>query len=275
MRQLFHESAASSSIGSAASAVHLGVVELHKSYGDNHVLRGITFNAYRGQNNFILGRSGSGKTVLLRQLLLIERPDSGRVELDGVDLVPLTEQALMPLRKKLSMVFQDSALFDSLTVFENVAFPLREHGQGLNRHEIEARVVDKLRALGVLEARKKLPSELSGGMRKRVAVARAMVTDPQILVYDEPTRGLDPVLSRSVDQLMEKTRERYGVTSIVISHDMKSVNDIAHRVNLLDEGRIALSATRDEFFASTHPLARSFLRESGVKLMTPSGVAGR
>jgi len=244
-------------------------VDLHKSYGDNHVLCGVTFDAYRGQTNVIMGMSGSGKTVLLRQLLLVERPDRGRVELDGVDLVALDEVDLIPFRKKFGMVFQDSALFDSLSVFENVSFPLREHSQ-LNHAEIEARVVDKLRALGVLEARAKLPSELSGGMRKRVAVARAMVNEPEILLYDEPTRGLDPVLARSVDKLIEETRQRYGVTSLVISHDMKSVRDIAHRVNLLDGGRIVLSVTRDEFFRSEHVLARNLVRASGIKLAAPS-----
>lgn len=170
------------------------------------------------------------------------------------------------------MVFQDSALFDSLSVFDNVSFPLREHNH-LKKAEIEARVVDKLRALGVLEARTKLPSELSGGMKKRVAVARAMVTDPEILVYDEPTRGLDPLLARSVDMLIEETRQRYGVTSLVISHDMKSVRDIAQHVSLLDDGRIVLSVTRDAFFRSEHPLAINLVRASGIKLAAPSQLA--
>lgn len=256
------------------TSAHLRVIDLHKSYGDNHVLRGITFDAFRGKTNMILGKSGSGKTVLLRQLMLIEHPDRGRVELDGLDLVSLPEVELVHLRKRLGMVFQDSALFDSLSVFENVSFPLREQSD-LDRAEIEARVVSKLRALGVLEARDMLPAELSGGMKRRVAVARAMVTEPEILVYDEPTRGLDPLLSRSVDRLIEETRQGYGVTSIVISHDMKSVKDIGHHVNMLEEGRIVLSVSRDEFFGNQHPLARAFLAASGVKPGDPAQYAGR
>lgn len=254
-----------SGVRAIADPVHMRVVDVHKSYGDHAVLKGVSFQVYRGLTNVIVGVSGSGKTVLLRQLICVERPDSGRVEIDGVDLLSLSEVALVEQRKKFGMVFQDAALFDSLTVFENVAFPLREHS-GLSKHEIEARVLRQLQALDVRDARDKLPSELSGGMRKRVAVARAMVSEPEVLIYDEPTRGLDPLLARSVDELIERTRRQYGVTSILISHDMKSIVDIAHYVNVLDDGRIVYSAPRDEFLRSAHPLARAFVRESGVIL---------
>jgi phospholipid/cholesterol/gamma-HCH transport system ATP-binding protein len=241
------------------------VVDVHKSYGEHEVLKGVTFDVYRGLTNLIVGVSGSGKTVLLRQLMCVERPDRGRVEIDGFDLVSLDEVALVEQRKKFGVVFQESALLDSLSVFDNVAFPLREHS-GLSRAEIERRVVRQLESLDVLDARDKLPSELSGGMKKRVAVARAMVSEPEILIYDEPTRGLDPLLARSVDRLIEHTRKVHGVTSIVISHDLKSIMDIAHHVNLLDDGRIVYSAPRDEFLASTHPLAHAFVSASGVLL---------
>lgn len=246
------------------STPHLRVVDLHKAYGDHEVLKGVSFDVQRGKTNVIIGRSGSGKTVLLRQLLLVERPDRGRIELDGVNLTQLDEAALTSLRSKFGMVFQDSALLDSMSVFDNVAFPLREHS-ALRGAQIKARVHDTLKALDVFDARDKLPGALSGGMKKRVAVARALVSQPEIVVYDEPTRGLDPVLSRSVDRLIEETRQRFGVTSILISHDMKSVLDIAHYVNLLEDGRIVYSASRDEFLHSDHPLARAFLRASGVK----------
>jgi phospholipid/cholesterol/gamma-HCH transport system ATP-binding protein len=245
--------------------VHVRIVDVHKSYGDHEVLKGVTFDVYRGLTNLIIGVSGSGKTVLLRQLICVERPDCGRVEIDGVDLLSLGEVALVEQRKRFGMVFQESALFDSLSVYENVAFPLREHS-GLDKAAIDARVMRQLAALDVLDARDKLPSELSGGMRKRVAVARAMVSEPEVLIYDEPTRGLDPLLARSVDQLIERTRQRYGVTSIVISHDVKTIIDIAHHVNVLDDGRIVYSAPRDEFLTSTHPLASAFVRASGVRL---------
>jgi phospholipid/cholesterol/gamma-HCH transport system ATP-binding protein len=249
----------------APHAVHMRVVDVHKSYGDHEVLKGVTFEVYRGLTNLIVGVSGSGKTVLLRQLTCVERPERGRVELDGVDLVSLEAVALIEQRKKFGVVFQESALFDSLTVFDNVAFPLREHS-GIGKAEIEQRVLRQLEALGVLDARDKLPSDLSGGMKKRVAVARAMVREPEILIYDEPTRGLDPLLARSVDQLIEETRKHYGVTSIVISHDVKSILDIAHYVNVLDDGRIVYSAARDEFLTSQHPLAHAFVAASGVIL---------
>jgi phospholipid/cholesterol/gamma-HCH transport system ATP-binding protein len=243
----------------------LRVVDVHKSYGDHEVLKGVTFDVYRGLTNVIVGISGSGKTVLLRQVICVERPDRGRVELDGIDLVSLDEVELVEQRKKFGMVFQDSALFDSLTVFENVAFALREHS-GLSKQEIEARVLRQLEALGVLDARDKLPADLSGGMKKRVAVARAMVNEPELLIYDEPTRGLDPLLARAVDQLIDQTRQRYGVTSIVISHDVKSIIDIAHYVNMLHDGHIVYRAPHDEFLTSTHPLVKAFVRESGVVL---------
>ena len=248
----------------ADAHVHVRVVDLHKRYGEHRVLDGVTFDVERGLTNMILGASGSGKTVLLRQLLRLERPDCGRIEVDGEDIVALDDVALSRTRRKFGVVFQDSALFDSMSVFENVAFPLREREPRLRAREVAQRVLERLESLGVADARDKLPAELSGGMKKRVAVARAMVTDPAILVYDEPTRGLDPILSRSVDELIETTRKRYGVTSIVITHDMKSVVDIAHRVNLLYDGRIETSASCDEFLRSDNPRVRSFLDASGV-----------
>jgi phospholipid/cholesterol/gamma-HCH transport system ATP-binding protein len=264
MRTMLDEGAPAVPAGSQLSPIHLRVVDVHKSYGAHHVLRGVSFDVQRGLTNVIVGRSGSGKTVLLRQLMLIERPERGRIELDGVDLCQLRETQLTPLRKKFGMVFQDSALLDSCSVFDNVAFPLREHSR-LSRREIRVRVLETLRALDVLDAAAKLPGQLSGGMRRRVAVARALVNQPEIVVYDEPTRGLDPVLSRSVDRLIEETRQRWGVTSILISHDLTSVRDIGHRVNLLEEGQIVFSGSCEEFFGTEHALARAFVRASGVE----------
>lgn len=248
--------------------VHLRVVDLHKSYGEHAVLQGVTFDVYRGSINMILGASGSGKTVLLRQLLRLERPDAGRIEIDGQDIVQLDDVELAEVRRKLGMVFQESALFDSMSVFDNVAFPLRERYPKMSAPQVEERVLSQLRALDVIDAARLLPAQLSGGMKKRVALARAMVMQPEILIYDEPTRGLDPLLARSVDQLIESTCRRFHITSIVISHDMKSVVDIAHYVNLLYEGRIALSASRDEFLSTSHPQARAFLDASGVERAT-------
>lgn len=252
--------------------VHVRVIDLKKSYGDHVVLNGITFDIYRGLTNVIVGGSGSGKTVLLRQLLRLEKPDSGQILVDGQDIVPLSELELAPIRRKFAVVFQASALFDSMTVFDNVAFPLREHKQFKTQAELKEKVFERLEALNVAQAADKLPSELSGGMKKRVALARALVMEPAILVYDEPTTGLDPLTSRSVDELIESTRKRFGVTSIVISHDVQSVLTISHRVNLLLNGRMEVSLSREAFFRSENPHVRAFLKASGVGLPQERGL---
>jgi phospholipid/cholesterol/gamma-HCH transport system ATP-binding protein len=245
--------------------IHVRIRDLKKTYGTFEILKGLTFEMYRGQTNVILGASGSGKTVFLRQLIRLEKPDSGQIIVDGQDIAPLNELELGEVRKKFGMVFQMSALFDSMNVFDNVAFPLREHTK-LSRGEINSKVEEALQALGVGHAIRKLPSELSGGMKKRVAVARAIVMQPAILIYDEPTTGLDPITSRTVDDLIEETRERFGVTSVVISHDMESVFRMGHRVTLLYKGQIEESLPREEFAVSQNKHVRELLEASGVKI---------
>jgi phospholipid/cholesterol/gamma-HCH transport system ATP-binding protein len=229
------------------------------------VLRGVTFDVRRRLANLIIGPSGSGKTVLMRQLIRLERPDSGQILLDGVDIVPLGEVDLIPVRRRFGMVFQMSALFDSMTVFDNVAFPLREH-TNLKPREVRERVMEQLGTLGIDQAWSKMPSELSGGMQKRVAVARALVLETEIVIYDEPTTGLDPIMSRAVDDLILETQEKFGVTSIVISHDMASVFRVADWVNFLSSGRIELSVPRDELLRTRNDAAREFLESSGVRI---------
>lgn len=251
--------------GPERDPVHVRVVDLKKSYGGTQILKGVSFDLHRGVTNVIIGASGSGKTVFLRQLIRLERPDSGRIEVDGVDIVPMNELELAPFRRRFGMVFQMSALFDSMNVFDNVAFPLREHSS-LSRKEIQEKVEHGLEALGVAHAIYKQPSELSGGMKKRVAVARALVMEPEILIYDEPTTGLDPLTSRTVDELIESTRKRFGVTSVVISHDMESVFSIGHRVTLLYQGRMEVSVSRDELIRSDNVHVREFLAASGVRI---------
>ena len=251
--------------GSEDDPVHVRIRDLKKSYAGSPILKGVSFDIYRGLTNVVVGASGSGKTVLLRQLIRLEKPDAGQIIVDGVDIVPLNEVELNQVRKKFGMVFQMSALFDSMDVFDNVAFPLREHAK-LPRGEIKAKVEEALAALGVAHAIHRLPSELSGGMKKRVAVARALVMKPAILIYDEPTTGLDPITSRTVDELIDSTRERFGVTSVVISHDMHSVDTIGHYVTLLYKGHIELSAPREDFVRSDNGHVREFLSASGVDL---------
>jgi len=252
-------------VAPAIDPVHVHIEGLCKSYGEHVVLDDLSFDIYRGALNVVVGASGSGKTVLLRQLLRLERPDAGKIEVDGEDIAKLDDQGLMKVRLQMGVVFQDSALLDSLTVFDNVAFPLREHGRHDGEADIRSRVLAQLAALGVAEAAQKLPAELSGGMKKRVAVARALVTVPALLVFDEPTRGLDPITARSVDKLIHSSAAQVRVTSLMISHDLKSVYDIADYVSLLRNGRVELTATRAEFFASDNVHVRAFVDASGVR----------
>jgi phospholipid/cholesterol/gamma-HCH transport system ATP-binding protein len=248
----------------AADPIHVRVRDLRKSYGGTEVLRGVTFDVLRGKINVVIGGSGAGKSVFTRQLLRLETPDSGRIEVDGVDIVPLDDWQLVPIRKKFGMVFQFGALFDSMTCFENVAFPLREHTK-MSRKEIEDRVMQRLGDLNVTHAASKLPGQISGGMAKRVALARALVLEPQILVYDEPTSGLDPISSRLVDDLIAETSGKFGVTSVVITHDMASVFKIGHHVNMLYQGVIEASCSPEEILRTDNPVVRDFLVASGVK----------
>lgn len=245
--------------------VHVRVLDLRKSYDGHQVLRGVTFDVQRGEINVVIGGSGAGKSVFTRQLLRLESPDAGQILVDGVDIVPLDDWKLVPIRRKFGMVFQFGALFDSMSCFDNVAFQLREHTK-LSRKEIHDRVMQKLADLHVENAAKKLPGQISGGMQKRVALARALVLEPEILVYDEPTSGLDPLSSRRVDDLIAEMSAKFGVTSVVITHDMASVFKIAHRVNMLYQGKIEVSCTPQEILRTDNPVVRDFLLASGVQL---------
>jgi phospholipid/cholesterol/gamma-HCH transport system ATP-binding protein len=239
------------------------VIDLRKGYDGVEVLKGVSFEILRGQINVLIGGSGAGKSVFTRQLLRLEQPDAGQMIVDGTDIVPLNDWELVPIRKKFGMVFQFGALFDSMSVFDNCAFPLREHTK-MNRKEIRERVLSRLEDLRVAHAVDKLPAQLSGGMQKRVSIARALVLEPEILVYDEPTSGLDPLSSRRVDELISETAEHFGVTSLVITHDMASVFQIASRVNMLYQGKIEAAGTPDDILRSTNPVVIDFLRASGV-----------
>lgn len=217
----------------------------------------------RGEIAVVIGGSGTGKTTLLKILGALDKPTSGAVIFGDVDIVPLPESQLNDVRKRIGMVFQYSALLDWMTVFENVAFPLREHTRA-HAAEIRDRVEAKLSVLGLAGAANKQPSELSGGMRKRVALARALILEPEIVMYDEPTSGLDPIMARLVDQLILETRERFGVTSIVISHDMAAAVRIADRVHLLERGTIVAAGAPRELLEGSNEHAREFFDASGV-----------
>ena len=245
--------------------IHARIRDLHKSYGDHHVLKGVSLDIHRGKTNLIIGPSGSGKTVLMRQLIRLENPDSGQLLVNGIDFAKLEGLNLAAMRRTFGMVFQMSALFDSMTVFDNVAFPLREH-TGFSRKEIRERVMDRLAAFGVAAAAQKLPAQLSGGMQKRVAVARAMILESEILIYDEPTTGLDPITTEMVDELIIEAEEMFGVTSIVISHDMASVIRIANYLSFLHQGEIVATGTPQDLLHTDHPATSEFIRASRISL---------
>ena len=248
--------------------------DVKKSFGDQVVLKGIDLVARRNETTVIIGGSGAGKTTLLRLIVALEQPTSGEVLIDGENIVGLKERDLNRVRKKFGMVYQYAALLDSCTVMENVAFPLVEHTK-LSRKEIRERVMEKLKILGLdLGVEKKFPSELSGGMRKRVGLARALMLEPPILVYDEPTSGLDPLTSRMVDDLIEEMRERFHVTSVVISHDIASCFRIAHQAILLIRGEVVARGTPDELVHGDNEEAREFIQKSGVDVSSVSRVAG-
>jgi phospholipid/cholesterol/gamma-HCH transport system ATP-binding protein len=233
--------------------------DLHKSFGENPVLRGVNLRIEPELITVIIGGSGQGKTVLLKHLIGLMKPDRGQILVDGVDIVPLPEREMIPIRRKFGMVFQHAALFDSMTVFENVSFPLREHAR-LRESECRRLVREKLEALDLAGIESKYPGELSGGMRKRVGLARAVILNPEILLYDEPTTGLDPVATANVDGLIVEAARKFKVTSVVISHDIPSTLRIAHRVAMLCEGRIVAYGPPEEIRRHEHPELQRFLR---------------
>jgi phospholipid/cholesterol/gamma-HCH transport system ATP-binding protein len=243
---------------------HVVLEDVWKSFGDVVVLREINIRFKRHETAVIIGGSGAGKTTLLRLLIGLDKPTRGHIWVNGEDIAPLGEYHMNRVRQKFGMVFQFAALLDSLTVFENVAFPLREHRKAMNEAQIRDRVVSTLNLLDLVDKEGHMPSELSGGQRKRVGLARALMLEPEVLVYDEPTSGLDPHTSRMVDDLIEKTRDRFGVTSVVISHDMASTFRIAHRAYLLIDGEVAAAGTPEELAYGDNEVARSFIAASGV-----------
>jgi phospholipid/cholesterol/gamma-HCH transport system ATP-binding protein len=236
---------------------------LTKSFGSNLVLDNVDLDIERGKVNVILGASGAGKSVLIKHFMCLLRPDAGHIYVDGTDVLALDPQALSKFRRKFGLVFQFAALFDALTVEENCAFPLKEHTKKSNA-EIRDIVGEKLGALGLQGTQKKYPGELSGGMRKRVGLARALVLEPEILMYDEPTTGLDPLATRNVDEMILDACARYKVTSVVISHDMASVFRIADRIAMLHNKRILTAGPADVIAGSKDPFVYEFLRASGV-----------
>jgi phospholipid/cholesterol/gamma-HCH transport system ATP-binding protein len=242
--------------------------QVRKAFGEQEVLRGVDLVATRGETTVIIGGSGAGKTTLLRLIVSLERATSGEIWIDGEEVTGVKgERELNRIRRKFGVVYQYAALLDSINVLDNVAFPLVEHTK-LSKKEIRDRVMEKLRVLGLDPdvVAPKFPSELSGGMRKRVGLARALMLEPPILVYDEPTSGLDPLTSRMVDDMIEEMRQRFNVTSIVISHDIASCFRIAHQAVLLIQGKVEAYGPPDSLVEGDSEVAKEFIRNSGVDI---------
>ncbi len=253
---------------------HMLVADLSKRFGDYQALSDINMRIGRGRIVIIIGGSGAGKTTLMKILIGLDRPTSGNILIDGVDIAQLKRAELRQIRRKFGMVFQYSALLDSMNVFENLAFPLREH-TNLRGKEIAKRVSEKLEALNLGAIESRMPSELSGGMKKRVGLARALMMEPEIIMYDEPTSGLDPLSARLVDEMIVDTRNRFGVTSVVISHDMAGALRVGDYIYVLSKGTIAAHGTPAELVATQTGIAKEFFDASGIaaELLIPGGEA--
>jgi phospholipid/cholesterol/gamma-HCH transport system ATP-binding protein len=231
---------------------------VHKSFGAQHVLRGIDLGIPRGRITVIIGRSGGGKSVILKHMIGLIKPDQGRVLLDGENLTVMDDRQLNDIRRRFGMLFQDAALFDSMNVLDNVAFPLREHTK-MSEAEIREAVAERLRLVGLEGVEAKMPGQLSGGMRKRVGLARAIALDPEIILFDEPTTGLDPLMTDAINRLIASTQERLGVTAVVISHDIKGAFRLAHNMAMLYQGRIVASGSPEEIKGSPDEVVRQFI----------------
>ncbi|MDD3145955.1 MAG: ABC transporter ATP-binding protein [Candidatus Riflebacteria bacterium] len=243
------------------------VSNLQKSFGPKQVLKGVNLKIYDGESLVILGPSGCGKSVLLKHIIGLMKPDSGQVLIDGEDITRFEQKKLDALRMRMGMLFQSAALFDSLNVEENVAFGLRRHTK-LTSRAIHHIVSEKLEMVGLPGTNYLMPSELSGGMRKRVGLARAIAMEPEIILYDEPTTGLDPIMTSAIDELHLSLKERLGVTSIVVTHDLKSAYRVCDRIALHFGGQIVEIGTREEIINSPNPVVQQFIRGEAQGPMT-------
>ncbi len=240
----------------------LAVEDAHKSFGSNMVLNGINLSVNRGETLAVLGRSGTGKSVLLRIIIGLETPDSGSVCIHGLDMSGLGLDQMGEVRKKMGFLFQHAALYDSLTVAENIAFPLKHHREDMSMSRREDIVQRLLAEVGMEAASGKMPSDISGGMQKRVGLARALVLDPEILLLDEPTAGLDPISSGEIDDLILKLQREHQMASIVVTHDLHSARTISNRLTLLNHGNVVIEGTFEELQQSDIGFVKEFLKQS-------------
>lgn len=234
---------------------------VHKSFGTQKVLDGLNLEIPEGKITAVIGPSGEGKSVLLKHLIGLLQPDSGDVKVDGESILGLRRSQLNRIREKFGMLFQNVALFDSMTVFENVAFPLQEK-TSLPADEIRVRVLSALEDVGLKNIENKFPDELSGGMKKRVGLARAVVLNPRIMLFDEPTTGLDPIIKRAIHQLIKDTHAKFGFTAVIVTHEIPEIFDVAQNVAMLFRGEILQEGTPEEIIHSVHPAVRQFISGS-------------
>lgn len=234
------------------------IKELKKSFGRQQVLKGVDLEINAGELMAVIGMSGGGKSVLLKHLIGLLKPDSGSIFIEGKDIVSMKQDELDGIRSRVGVLFQGGALFDSMTVYENTAFPLAEKTK-MNRDEIDKRVADALEDVGLEGMGHKYPAEISGGMRKRVGLARALIAEPAIVLFDEPTTGLDPITLNSIHRLIKTTQQKHGFTGIIISHEIPEIFDIADRVAVIHQGMIVQSGTADEVKNSSDPIVRQFI----------------
>lgn len=239
------------------------IINLHKSFGSNHVLRGVNLVIKEGESLAIIGRSGCGKSVLLKHIVGLLSPDEGYIKFEGKVINDLERKELYSVRRKFGFLFQGAALFDSMTVEENVSLALVENENKILPEELKKIVAEKLELVGLPGTQKLKPSELSGGMKKRVGLARALVTNPNYILYDEPTTGLDPIMSDSIDELIKELNEKLNVTSIIVTHDMFSVKNTADKIAMMHEGKIYFTGTPKDVIESTDPVIQNFIQRTG------------
>jgi phospholipid/cholesterol/gamma-HCH transport system ATP-binding protein len=235
------------------------IQNLVKAFGDQEVLKGISLQLFQGENLVVLGKSGSGKSVLIKCIIGLLQPDSGSIRVFGKEIKDLTERELNEMRQKIGFLFQSGALYDSMTVQQNLAFPLKRILKGLSTKETDDKIKEVLANVGLSDSLYKMPSQLSGGMRKRISLARTIVVNPSIMLYDEPTTGLDPITSDEISELINDVREKYKTSSIIITHDIKCARKTANRVIMIKDGVIYKEAKPEDFENSTDPFIQSFL----------------
>ncbi|PKL51576.1 MAG: ABC transporter ATP-binding protein [Nitrospira bacterium HGW-Nitrospira-1] len=247
------------------------LVDLHKAFGSNKVLQGLDLGVEKGESMVIIGGSGSGKSIILKHIIGILKPDKGNIFIEGVNITTLKENELYEVRKKFGMLFQMAALFDSMNVWENVGFALMRQ-KNFKPGDVKEMAIEKLKLVGLVGVENLSPAELSGGMKKRVGLARAIAHEPEILLYDEPTTGLDPITADAINDLIIEMRERLSVTSVAITHDMRSAYKIADRISMLYEGEIIQTGSPDEIKNTENPVVKQFITGSAIGPIKIEGV---